>query len=148
LTGPFLLLPVFTPPPTPTATLTPTPTFTATPSPAFKVDYASLDTCNSSWWVEIKLKNTGSIPLKSVNISVKDKVTGVVQVALTDGFTDMDGCLKTTTKDSLGIGDTYLLSAPPFNYDPTGHELVVNITLCSDTGQKGQCAAKKINVTP
>ena len=148
LTGPFLLLPVYTPPPTPTATLTPTPTFTPTPSPAFKPEYSSLDTCNGSWWTEIKLKNTGSIPLRSVNISVKDKVTNVLQVALTDGFTDIDGCLKTTTKDKLGVGDTYLLSAPSFNYDPTGHELVVTITLCSDTGQKGLCATRKINVTP
>jgi len=148
LSGPVLLLPVFTPPPTPTATLTPTPTFTPTPSPAFSAEYASLDTCNSSWWTEIKLKNTGSIQLKSVNISVKDKVTNVVQVALADGFIDIDGCLKTTTKDKLDIGDTYLLSAPAFNYDPTGHELVVNITLCSDTGQKGLCATRKINVTP
>lgn len=148
LTGPFLLLPVFTPPPTPTATLTPLPTYTPTPSPAFKAEYASLDTCNSSWWVEIKLKNTGSIPFKSVNVSVKDKITNVVQVALTDGFTDIDGCLKTTTKDKLGSGDTYLLSAPAFNYDPTGHELLVTVTLCSDTGQKGMCTTRKIDFTP
>jgi hypothetical protein len=148
LSGPFLLLPIYTPPPTPTATFTPLPTKTPTPAPAFGAAYSSLDTCNGSWWVEVKLKNNGSIPLKSVNISVKDKVTNVVQVALADGFIDIDGCLKTTTKDKLGVGDTYLLSAPPFNYDPTGHELVINITLCSDTGQKGLCATKKINVTP
>ena len=148
LTGPFLSLPIYTPPPTPTATLTPITTKTSTPAPAFKAEYASLDTCNSSWWVEIKLKNTSSIPFKSVNISVKDKVTDVLQVALTDGFTDIDGCLKTTTKDKLGSGDTYLLSAPAFNYDPTGHELVVTITLCSDTGQKGMCTTRKVNVIP
>jgi hypothetical protein len=148
LTGPYLLLPIFTPPPTPTATSTPTPTFTPTPSPAFNAEYASLDTCNGSWWVDVKLKNTGSIAFKSVNISVKDKVTTIVHVALTDGFTDIDGCLKTTTKDKLGAGDTYLLSAPAFNYDPTGHELAVTITLCSDTGQKGLCTTRKINVTP
>jgi hypothetical protein len=148
LTGPFLLLPVFTPPPTPTATLTPTPSFTPTPSPAFNAEYASLDTCNSSWWVEIKLKNTGSISFRSADVSVKDKVTSIVQVALTDGFTDIDGCLKTTTKDKLGIGDTYLLSAPAFNYNPTGHELLITLTLCSDTGQKGMCTTRKVKVTP
>ncbi len=99
LTGPYLLLPIFTPPPTPTATSTPTPTFTPTPSPAFNAEYASLDTCNASWWVDVKLKNTGSIAFKSVTVSVQDKVTSVTQVLLTDGFTDIDGCLKTTTKD-------------------------------------------------
>jgi hypothetical protein len=148
LTGPVFLLPVFTPPPTPTPTLTPSPTLTPTPSPAFKAEYAGLDSCSGSWWVEIKLKNRGSIPLKSVNISVKDTATDVVVVNLADGFTNMDGCLSKTTKDTLGRGDTYLLSAPAFTYDPTGHELKAILTLCSDTGQKGLCVTNKIDFTP
>lgn len=146
--GSVAFLPIFTPPPTPTATLTPLPTLTATPSPAFKADYVGLDTCSGSWWVEIKLKNTGSILLKSVSISVTDKSTGIVLVNLADGFTNMDGCLSKTTKDTLGQGDVYLLSAPAFTYDPTGHELKVFLTLCSDTGQKGLCATNKINFIP
>jgi hypothetical protein len=148
LTGPVLLLPIFTPPPTPTPTFTPLPTLTSTPFPAFKAEYAGLDTCNGSWWVEIKLKNRGSIPLKSVDISVRDNATDVVVVNLADGFTNLDGCLAKTTKDTLGPDDTYLLSAPAFTYNPTGHELKVVITLCSDTGQKGTCATNKIDVTP
>jgi hypothetical protein len=148
LTGPFLLLPIYTPPPTPTATLTPLPTFTPTPSPSFKAEYSSLDTCNGSWWTDIKLKNNGSTPFKSVNISIKDSVTSITLVALTDGFTDIDGCLKSTTKDKIDTGDTYLLSAPAFNYNPAGHELLANITLCSDTGQKGLCTTRNINFTP
>lgn len=148
LTGPALLLPVFTPPPTPTPTFTPSPTLTSTPSPAFKAEYAGLDTCNGTWWVEIKLKNKGSVPLKSGNISVRDKATDVVVVNFADGFTNIDGCLSKSTKDTLGLGDTYLLSAPAFTYDPTGHELKVVLTLCSDTGQKGLCATSKMDVTP
>jgi hypothetical protein len=147
-TGPVLLVPVFTPPPTPTPTFTPLPTFTPTQFPAFEAEYASLDTCNGSWWIEVKLKNKGSLPLKSVNISVKDKLTDVVLVNLTDGFTNADGCLARTTKDILGTDDTYLLSASAFNYDPTGHELKVMLTLCSDTGQKGMCATNKIDFVP
>jgi hypothetical protein len=148
LTGPALIVPVFTPPPTPTPTFTPLPTLTPTPFPAFEAEYTSFDTCNGSWWVEVKLKNTGSLPLKSVNVSVKDKATDVVLVNLTDGFTNMDGCLARTTKDVIAYGDTYLLSAPAFNYNPTGHELKVIITLCSDTGQKGMCATNKIDFVP
>jgi hypothetical protein len=148
LTGPVLLVPVFTPPPTPTPTFTPSPTLTPTPFPAFKAEYASLDTCNGSWWVEIKLKNKGSISLKSVNISVRDNLTGTVLVNLADGFTNLDGCLVKTTKDALGPDDTYLLSAPGFVYDPTGHELKVILTLCSDAGQKGMCATDRIEFTP
>ena len=148
LTGPVLLLPIFTPPPTPTPTITPSPTSTPKPSPAFRSDYVGLDTCNGSWWVEIKLKNKGPIPLKSVNISVSDKVTSVVLVNLADGFTNLDGCLAKSTKDTLGSGDTYLLSAPAFTYNPTGHGIRVILTLCSDTGQKGMCATNKVDFTP
>jgi hypothetical protein len=148
LTGPVLLLPVFTPPPTPTPTFTPSPTSTPTPSPAFQDDYAGLDTCNGSWWLEIALKNMGTVPLKSVNISVTDNTTGITVVNLADGFTSLEGCLSRTTKDILYPGDTYLLSSPAFNYNPTGHELKVSITLCSDTGQKGQCANNKFDVKP
>jgi hypothetical protein len=148
LTGPALLLPVFTSPPTPTPTFTPSPTLTPTPSPAFKADYIGLDACNGSWWVEIKLKNKGSVPFKSVNISVKDKTTSFASVNLADGFINMDGCLSRTVQDTIGLSDSYLLSAPAFNYDPTGHEIVSVITLCSDTGQKGLCATGKINFTP
>jgi hypothetical protein len=142
VTGNVALLPIYTPPPTPT------PTFTPTPSPSFKVSYSSLDTCAPNWWIELKITNNGSISFKSVNISVKDKVTDVLLVDLSDGFTDQDGCLKTTTKDVIAPGDTYLLSGPPFSYDPTGHELRVTLTLCSNTGQKGKCISEKFDVKP
>lgn len=143
LVGSILMLPIFTPPPTPTPTMTPT------PAPAFAAEYSSKDTCNTNWWVELKLKNTGPISFKSVSISVIDKDTNVEVVSLADGFVNIDGCLKTTTKDTLASGDTYLLSAPPFAYDPAGHNLRVKITLCSETGQKGMCiTVNKIDFKP
>lgn len=148
VTGPILQLPIFTPPPTPTPTLTPTPTFTPTPSPSFRADYVSLDSCNGSWWTDIKLKNNGSIQFRSVFISVKDTVTGITSAQINDGFTDKNGCLETITRDRIAAGDTYLMSAPPFNYSPTGHKIEATITLCSDTGQKGLCASRNIDFIP
>lgn len=141
LTGPILLLPVYTPPPTPTPTLTPI------PSPSFTAEYSSLDSC-VGWWVEIKLKNTGALPFKSVKIEVKDNVTDIELVALSDGFTDLDGCLKTTIKDTLGSGDTFIISASAFPYNPSGNNIRALITLCSNTGQKGACITSKINFKP
>ncbi|HEY6074991.1 MAG TPA: hypothetical protein VIV15_16835, partial [Anaerolineales bacterium] len=67
ITGNSLILPVYTPPPTPTPTFTPKPTFTPTASPNFKAAYTSLDTCNG-WWVEVSLKNTGTVTFRSVGI--------------------------------------------------------------------------------
>lgn len=135
-------LPIYTPPPTPT------PTFTPTPSPSFRASYSSLDQCAPNWWVELKINNNGSVAFRSVNISVRDTVTSIELVDLSDGFTDQDGCLKTTTRDIIAAGDTYLLSGPPFTYNPTGHDLRITLTLCSDTGQKGKCLTDKFDVTP
>lgn len=148
LTGPFLLLPILTPPPTPTPTFTPLPTFTATPSPSFKSDYISKDSCSGAWWPEIKLRNNGTIAFRSIFISVKDTVTGVTNAQINDGFTDRNGCLETLTRDKISAGDTYLLSAPAFNYDPAGHLMETAITLCSDTGQKGLCATRRFEFIP
>jgi hypothetical protein len=148
LTGSTLLVPVFTPPPTPTPTNTPLPTFTPTPVPAFKADFVSLDSCSGNWWVKIMLKNNGTIPFRSVYASVQDKVTDVTVVNLSDGFTNMDGCLVKTTKDVLGLDDTYLLSIPSFTYSPAGHEIHMILSLCSSTGQKGTCLTKKFDFTP
>lgn len=41
-------------------------------------------------------------------IEIKDQVTEVELPAYTDGFTDLDGCLKTTTKDVINPGDTFV----------------------------------------
>ena len=141
LTGPVQLLPVFTPPPTPT------PTLTATPEPNFSAEFLKLDNC-AGWWVEIRLKNTGPIAFKSTKLEVKDNATDVELVALSDGFTDNDGCSKTTTKDTLNPGDEFTVSGPPFLDNPTGHNIRVFVTLCSKVGQKGVCITKKLNFKP
>lgn len=141
LTGPFQFLPVFTPPPTPTPTMTPT------PAPDFTVKFAGLDAC-SGWWVEVELKNSGLIPFRSLKFEVRDKVTGVELAALQDGFINLDGCLKTTTKDTLHPGDTFIVSSPAFSYNPAGNELRADVTLCAAPGQKGGCVSKRIHFTP
>lgn len=147
VSGNTSLLPVYTPPPTPTSTFTPKPTFTPTPSPDFEAAYSSLDTC-VGWWVEIKLQNTGSIPFKSIGITIKDTNTDIVLANYVDGFTNIDGCLSSTTRDTLGVDKTHVVSAPSFNYDPSGHKLRATIILCSDVGQSGTCVTRTINIKP
>ena len=147
LTGNTSFLPVYTPPPTPTPTNTPVPTFTSTPSPGFEASYTSLDTC-AGWWVEIALKNTGSYPFKSMGITIRDVDTDVVLANFTDSFTDINGCLSSSSRDTLGPGKTLVVSAPAFNYDPTGHKLRATIILCLETGQSGTCVTKNFNLKP
>jgi hypothetical protein len=141
VSGNTALLPVYTPPPTPL------PTFTSTPSPDFEAFYVGLDTC-VDWWAEIELENTGSIPFKSMGITIRDTVTDVVVASFTDGFTNIDGCASTVTRDTLAVDRSPVVSSPAFNYNPTGHRLRATIILCSDTDQKGICVTKTIVFTP
>ena len=135
VTGNFSVLPVYTPPPTPT------------PMPAFEAEYDGKDTC-VGWWVEIKLTNTGGLPFKSVSLTVRDTTTDIVLSMYSDTFTDVDGCLDSSTKDVLNPGAHRTISAPPFAYDPSGHQLRATITLCSAIGQNGTCVTDVIKFTP
>jgi hypothetical protein len=137
LTGNTAILPVYTPPPTPTPT----------PSPDFGAWYSGKDIC-SGWWVEIGLENTGGISFRSISLTVKDTVTDTVLSMETDGFTNIDGCLSSNTKDNLNPGATRIVSAPPFAYDPTGHKIRATITLCSERDQEGTCTSDVITFTP
>jgi len=135
LVGNTLILPVYTPPPTPT------------PSAAFQASFDGIDTC-VGWWVEIELKNTGGITFRSMSLTIRDTVTDVVLSQTTESFTDINGCTTSNTTDALTPGSTRTVSSPPFAYNPTGHELRATITLCSGSGQTGTCVSDVIRFTP
>ncbi|MGB8984333.1 MAG: SH3 domain-containing protein [Anaerolineales bacterium] len=135
VSGNFLALPMFTPPPTPT------------PIPAFAAKYHNLQTC-VGWWVNFKVTNTGTIAFKSLSITVKDTDEGTSVSMSSDAFTEIDGCLDSATKDTLDPGATRTVSAPAFAYDPTGHKLRVTLTLCTGNDQNGTCITDSFRFTP
>jgi hypothetical protein len=135
LAGDTSVLPVYTPPPSPT------------PAPNFELDYGGKDSC-SGWWVEIDLINTGGITFKSYSLSLRDTNTDVVLSMYADGFTDKNGCLDSTTRDNLHPGTERTISSPAFNYDPTGHRLRATVTLCSNPGQNGTCVTRVMEFKP
>jgi hypothetical protein len=141
-------LPLHTPPPTPTASPTPLPSFTPTPAPAFKLSLASMDSCSGSWWVDLRVKNTGAVAFKSYDITIKDKGSDTTLTDLSDGFRDVDGCLSSSVVEAIEPGDTYLLSTPAFPHNLADHELRLVLTLCSGTGQKGICETVKLDFSP
>ncbi|MCI0550491.1 MAG: SH3 domain-containing protein [Anaerolineae bacterium] len=134
LVGNIAILPVYTPPPTPT------------PAPDFKAIYVGKDTC-TGWWVEFELENTGGISFKSISLTVRDTATNTILSMYADGFTDRDGCPDSVTRDNLNPGAVRTVSSPAFAYDPAGHSIRATITLCSNTGQTGICVSKVINFT-
>jgi hypothetical protein len=147
ISGNTTLLPIYTPPPTPTPTSTPTMTPTPAPAPDFKAAYASMDSC-AGWWLEFKVKNSGTVDLKSVEVVLYDKDMDKTISNLTDGFSDVNGCISTSTRDALPMGMSLIVSSPAFNFDPTGHEIHATITVCSKNGLNGLCATKKLKFAP
>ncbi|HLO28954.1 MAG TPA: SH3 domain-containing protein [Anaerolineales bacterium] len=135
LSGNIAVLPVFTPPPTPT------------PVPAFEAEYEGQDTC-VGWWIELKLSNTGGLAFRSLSLTVRDTTTDTVLSMYSDNFTNLDGCLDSSTKETLAPGASRVISSPPFAYDPTGHKLRATITLCSEDGQSGTCETHAVKFTP
>jgi hypothetical protein len=136
LAGNFAALPVFTPPPTPT------------PVPDFTAEYAGLEVCTTSWWVDLRLENTGGVTFRSISITLRDLDTGTVLAMTANGFTNYNGCTDANTRDLLEPGDRRAVSTPAFNYDPTGHQLRATITLCSNRDQNGLCTSEVINFRP
>ncbi len=135
VTGNLTVLPVYTPPPTPT------------PMPSFVLKYDGLDFC-TGWWVELDLTNNGGIAFESVAVTVRDTVTNVVVSQYSDVFTDVDGCTFSDTTERVNPGTSPNISSPPFAYDPRGHELRATVTLCSLNGQNGTCLTQSIRFTP
>jgi len=135
LSGNTSSLPIFTPPPSPT------------PTPSFNVSYVGLDSC-VGWWVEFKLENIGETVFKSISLTVKDTNTDTALSMDANGFTNVDGCLTSDTKDTLPVDGARRVSSAAFAYDPTGHKLRATVTLCTDTKQTGTCASEVIEFKP
>jgi hypothetical protein len=131
-------LPVFTPPPLPT------------PVPGFDASFEGMESCadTGNWWLDLALENTGGITFQSFFMVVTDTVTGVNLTLYQDNFIDRDGCNVEEDQGDLDPGDTLIVSAPSFAYDPTGHRMRARITVCSNVGQNGTCLTQSDDFTP
>jgi hypothetical protein len=133
--------------PTPTRTLTPA--ATSTPAPGFTASYSNLESCTGTgWWVDLQLQNSGGIPFNSIALTLTDTATGSVLPLYSDDFVDRNGCGEVNTWDNLPTGAARLVSSPTFSYDPSGHELRVTLTLCSNPAQSGTCVTQRLIFTP
>jgi len=135
LSGNLSGIPIYTAGPTPTSL------------PNISINYAGLDSCQN-WWTEFNLANNTSNTYKSVSITVFDSVTNNSVVKITDGFQNQNGCLVLVTQTTLGPGNSLVVSAQPFGYDPTGHKLRATIKLCTKKGLSGACTSSSLVFTP
>ena len=129
------IIPVFTPPPSPT------------PAPSFELSYAGIDSC-VGWWAELKIKNVGPVTFKSYSLTIKDRTLDVTLSASDNGFTDMDGCLSSGITSELAPGDVYILSSPIFINNIVNHNMRATLTLCTKINQGGTCVSQTIDFKP
>lgn len=129
------IIPVFTPPPSPT------------PAPSFELSYAGADSC-VGWWAELRIKNTGPIAFKSYSLTIKDRTQDVTLYASDNGFTDLDGCLSSGITSEIDSGETYILSSPSFINNINNHNMRATLTLCTKINQGGICISQTIDFKP
>lgn len=129
------ILPIFTPPPSPT------------PAPSFTLTYAGFDLC-VGWWADLRIKNTGPVAFKSYSLSIRDRTQDVTLHASGDGFTDLDGCLSSAITSDIDPGDSFILSSPAFVNNINNHNMRATLTVCTKIGQGGVCVSQTIDFKP
>jgi hypothetical protein len=132
-------LPVVTPPPSPT------------PAPGFGASYVEMVSCMGEYAFTFKISNSGSVPWESIKVVVKDKVTSTVNTHSRDSFKRFSGCTSSGNDLNLETGETgYTTTTIPgqFAYNPSGHAMRADITVCSEDGLAGICLSTTVLYTP
>ena len=130
--GETTALPVFTPPPTPTASLN------------FSVAFEGSDCGAGSCWIWFKITNTGGLPLESVRTYVKNTVTK-------DDATQKANVFKTGVAGSdvsqAAVGAVVFTHSGQLP-NPGGDKLKAEVTVCSKDGLSGVCLTKNLTFNP
>ena len=135
--GPYELLPEWTPMPTPTPK-----------GLDFTVAFHSYMTCGANWAVQYRVDNTGSKTIESWSITVTDHTGGSNPFpSSSDTFYDFISCVPDDIQVDLTPGEAYYVLAV-FDNDPKGHSITTKVTLCTKDGSGGKCLTKSIKHKP
>lgn len=130
--GDISLLPVFTPPPTPTPFLD------------FSFTYQGSDCGAGSCWLWFKVDNAGLMPLESVKVYAKNTVTSATANNVSNLFkSGMPGSDIANVPIS-GSGYTHSGQLP----NPGSNKIAVTITVCSQNDLNGVCLTRNISMKP
>ncbi len=130
-------LPVYTPPPTPTASF------------AFDVSYQKLlGPCGGDYALMYRIDNVGSFTLESWRTTAIDHTGGAgPQEWIEDSFYEYSGCSSVNHQVDLTPGESYYLYTR-FDKDPKGHDITSKIKICTKDGLGGECMTKNFRHTP
>jgi len=134
--GPWQSLPVYTPIPT------------HTPGADFKLTYVGITQCTSNWLVQFQIDNIGSRTLESWRSKGTDNSGSLINsVNKQDKFYHFNHCSILSSQNDLTPGEGSYLNVI-FSDDSSGHDLTVDIRVCTEDGQGGDCFNKVFNITP
>ncbi len=145
VTGNSNVLPKLTPLPTVTPSITPT------PAPNFTLAYDSLTSCSGKYFLRLLLTNTGYLPWKSIKLVIADNNTSTTSTFTSDNFVGYSGCTADQEQADLTNGESGIVSnynPGQFSYNPSGHTLLVTVSLYSEDGLSGTVVTKTLAVTP
>ena len=142
LTGPYLVVPVYTPIPTATSTGTPG------PGMSLGIRGVGTDSCSGSWWLKIELTNKSGFTFKSVKVEMTDTVKHRSRVISSDGFTRREGCGNYPYQESLFPSDVFVIGGPTFDYNIKGNPMETTITVCTEKELKGDCVTRSLKLKP
>jgi len=145
VTGNINSLPVFTPMPTVTPSITPT------PAANFTLSYDSLTSCSGKYALRLMVKNIGYLTWQSIKIVIVDNTSSTTLTYSSDNFIGYSGCAISQQQADLTNGEDGIVSnynPGRFTYNPTGHSLLVTVSLYSENGLSGTVITKTLAVTP
>lgn len=130
--GDISLLPIFTPPPTPTPYLD------------FSFSYQGSDCGAGSCWLWFKVDNTGALPLESVKVHAKNTITSATANYTANLF--QTGIMGSDIANIILAGSGYTHSGQLPN--PGSDKIAVTITVCSQNDLNGICLTRNMSMKP
>ena len=136
--GPYELLPEWTPMPTPTPK-----------GMDYTVSYYRYADCTGYYATLYRIDNVGSKKLHSWQTSATDHTGGSNPDVITlDDFVEVNAtCGFISHQDDLIPGEAYYV-VQGFNNDPKGHSITVKIKICAKDGLAGECLTKSYKHKP
>ncbi|MDX1378204.1 MAG: SH3 domain-containing protein [Anaerolineales bacterium] len=119
------------------------------PSASLGLSFEKLETCNN-YWTDFRLENKSGVVFRSMSITLTDTDTDPVTIVAqsANGFTNSDACSGPVTTPTLVSGGFVTVSSPQLPYNPSGHAMVVKITVCTNENQAGTCITQELNFKP
>jgi hypothetical protein len=135
--GPYELLPEWTPMPTPTQSMN------------FKISFHSnIGNCGPFWYLQYRIDNIGGIKLESWRTMSTDHTGGSDPIEnIQDKFYDITGCGPSGHQEDLTPGEAYYVNAI-FDNNPVGHDITVKVKICKKNGLAGQCVVNNYRHKP